>query len=135
ERATDEDLWALCERLARRLERPLPVAEAYARALERPLDGEAAETLGRRVVEFTEEWFEDPERVVVLLERVLELSPGAGWAFDRLKLAFNASGRWQELFALYDRALERSEREARIELLREAAMAAKDFAADPERAI
>ena len=70
-----------------------------------------------------------------LLERVLELNPGANWAFDRLKLAFNSAGRWAELFQLYDRALELIPSEARIELLREAAMAAKDFAAEPDRAI
>ncbi|HMA96360.1 MAG TPA: tetratricopeptide repeat protein, partial [Polyangiaceae bacterium] len=72
---------------------------------------------------------------VKLLERVY-LASGAEWAFDRLKLAFNASGRWNELFALYDRALERtSDPQYRTEVLREAAMAAKDFANDPDRAI
>ncbi|HMJ13512.1 MAG TPA: tetratricopeptide repeat protein, partial [Polyangiaceae bacterium] len=58
------------------------------------------------------------------------------WAFDRLKLSFNATGRWPELFALYDRMLARPLPPAEAsELLREAAMAAKDFAGDSARAI
>ena len=131
-----ETLWAEAERFARRLDRPGPVADAYAAALEQDLPSELAEEVGRRMVEFHEEWFEDPERVVVLLERVLKLSPGAGWAFDRLKLAFNASARWEDLFRLYDGALRNaSTDEERVGLLREATMAAKDFAADPGRAV
>lgn len=140
-RAADElpgwsSLWDVAEKSARKLNQPEPVAAAYARALERDLTPELAETLGRRMVEFHEEWFEDPDRVVRLLERVLALSPAASWAFDRLKLAFNAAGRWQELFELYDRGLSHAASDpARIELLREAAMAAKDFAGDADRAI
>ncbi len=71
-----------------------------------------------------------------MLQRIFERCKGALWAFDRLKLAYNASGRWAELFSLYDQAIERSsEKEECCELLREAAMAAKDFANDAERAI
>jgi tetratricopeptide (TPR) repeat protein len=130
------ELWDAAERIARRLNQPEPVAEAYAKALDLDLPAEVAEEIGRRMVEFHEEWFEDADRVVRLLSRVLELCPAAGWAFDRLKLAFNAGARWNDLFALYDRAVERAGDAAeRTELLREAAMAAKDFANDPERAI
>jgi tetratricopeptide (TPR) repeat protein len=127
-------LWSAAERFARRLDRPAPVADAYAEALERDLSPVLAEELGRRMVEFHEEWFEEPDRVVGLLKRVLALCPGAGWAFDRLKLAFNAAARWEELFELYDTALGRLPNE-RVELLREAAMAAKDFAGDAGRAM
>jgi tetratricopeptide (TPR) repeat protein len=134
ERPGHSDLWDAAERIARKTNQPEPVADAYARALDRDLSADDAEELGRRMVEFHEEWFEDPERVIRLLERVLALSPGASWAFDRLKLAFNASARWNELFSLYDRALER-DGEDKLELLREAAMAAKDFANDADRAI
>lgn len=131
-----EDLWTAAERIARRLDRPGPVADAYAAVLDRDLASDLAEAIGRHMVEFYEEWFEEPDRVVGLLKRVLELAPGADWAFDRLKLAFNAAGRWGELFALYDGALARTPSDAgRVELLREAAMAAKDFAADAPRAI
>ncbi len=122
--------------MSRRLNDPNPLAEAFERAIGRELEPDLADRFGRRVVEFYEEWFDDPERVVKLLERVLELCPSAGWAFDRLKLAFNAAGRWSELFLLYDRRLTApiTPPEA-IEILREAAMAAKDFAGDAERAI
>ncbi|HOU90252.1 MAG TPA: tetratricopeptide repeat protein, partial [Polyangiaceae bacterium] len=133
---SSDELWAAAERLARRLDRPGPVADAYAAVLDGDLSSDLAEAVGRRMVEFFEEWFEDPDRVVALLKRVLELAPGADWAFDRLKLAFNGSARWGELFALYDGALARTPEEpARVVLLREAAMAAKDFAADAPRAI
>lgn len=135
EEPSDLGLWDAAERFARALDRPDPVAEAYARVLDGALEAELGEVLGRRTVEFFEEWFDDSERVVHLLERVLGLSPGAAWAFDRLKLAFNAAGRWRELFDLYDRQLRVLGAEAKIEVLREAAMAAKDFAGDAGRAI
>jgi golgin subfamily B member 1 len=132
----EEELWAFAEQMARRLDQPASVAEAYARAIERDLPADTADSLGRRMVEFHEEWFEDTERVVHLLERVIALCPAAEWAFDRLKLSFNAAGRWPELFALYDQRLaEPISNGERIEILREAAMAARDFASDPERAI
>ncbi|HWZ91450.1 MAG TPA: hypothetical protein VNW92_21460, partial [Polyangiaceae bacterium] len=132
----EEELWAFAEQMARRLDQPGPVAEAYARAIERDLPADTADSLGRRMVEFHEEWFEDSERVVHLLERVIVLCPAAEWAFDRLKLSFNAAGRWPELFALYDQRLAEPIADGeRVEILREAAMAARDFASDPERAI
>ena len=132
----EEQLWEFAEQMARRLDQPGPVAEAYTRTIERDLPAEIADSLGRKVVEFHEEWFDDSERVVHLLERVTALCPAAEWAFDRLKLSFNAAGRWSDLFALYDRRLgEKLGKTERIEILREAAMAARDFASDPERAI
>ncbi|MGC4063062.1 MAG: hypothetical protein QM784_00100 [Polyangiaceae bacterium] len=128
-------LWDRAERLARRLSRPEPVIAAYEQVLQGTRDPGLAEEIGRRLVEFYEEWSEDSEQVVSLLERVYAVSQ-ADWAFDRLKLAFNAAGRWSELFSLYDRALEHLEPgPLRLEVLREAAMAAKDFASDSDRAI
>lgn len=132
----EEELWGVAEEMARKLNRPDPVAQAYARTIERELSPEVAENVGRRVVEFQEEWFDDGERVIVLLSRVLLLAPSADWAFDRLKLAFNAQGRYAELFELYDARLSRDlSASDRVELLREAAMAARDFAGNAERAI
>ncbi len=132
----EEELWSVAEEMARKLNRPEPVAEAYARTIERELLPEVAEVVGRRVVEFQEEWFDDDERVIALLARVLSLCPTADWAFDRLKLAFNAQGRYAELFELYDARLARDlSPMERVELLREAAMAARDFAGNAERAI
>jgi len=128
-------LWDRAERAARKLSRPGPVILSYERALESTQGTPQAEEVGRRLVDFHEEWSEDVDLAVPLLNRVYAAS-GAEWAFDRLKLAFNASGRWPELFALYDHAIERaSSTQYRVEVLREAAMAAKDFANDPDRAI
>ncbi|MDF3065945.1 MAG: double-strand break repair Rad50 ATPase, partial [Polyangiaceae bacterium] len=130
------ELWSVAEEMARKLNRPEPVAEAYTRTIERELTPPVAEVVGRRVVEFQEEWFDDGERVIALLSRVLSLCPTADWAFDRLKLAFNAQGRYAELFELYDARLERDlSPMERVELLREAAMAARDFAGNADRAI
>ncbi|RYZ07978.1 MAG: tetratricopeptide repeat protein [Myxococcales bacterium] len=132
----EQELWGVAEEMARKLNRPEPVAEAYARTIERDLLPEVAEVVGRRVVEFQEEWFDDGERVIALLSRVLALCPTADWAFDRLKLAFNAQGRYAELFELYDARLSRDlSPMERVELLREAAMAARDFAGNADRAI
>ncbi len=129
-------LWDMAEQTARRIAQPAPVVQAYEQALGLSLDPELAEEIARRWVDFHEEWAEDPDQVVTLLTRVLSVCPKAQWAFDRLKLAFNAAGRWVELFDMYDRMLEQTgEVAARLELLREAAMAAKDFANDADRAI
>ena len=46
-----------------------------------------------RAVAFYEEWFEDGGRVVGILERLLEIQPDDTWAFDRLKLIFDAQER------------------------------------------
>lgn len=133
---SERELWQFAEQAARKLSKPEPVAEAYASVFGGALPPELADELGRAMVEFYEEWFDDPERVVQLLERVLALSPDASWAFDRLKLAFNAAGRWEDLFRLYDARLAAAPSgSVRIELLREASMAARDFADDPERAM
>jgi tetratricopeptide (TPR) repeat protein len=132
----EEQLWARAEKLARSLEQPALVADVYRRVLEQELDAELAATVGRRAVDYREEWFDDPEAVITLLKRVLALSPDSTWARDRLKLAFGSGERWDELFALYDDAIERARTdEERAELLAEAAQAAKDFATDADRAI
>jgi len=133
----ETELWDTAHEMARKLGDPSAVAEAYERTLERPLAAEVAGAMGLRMVEFFEEWFDDPDRVHAVLDRVLLLSPAAEWAFDRLKLTFNSAGRWPELFMLYDRRLAAgsSSKDEEIGLLREAAMAAKDFASDAERAI
>ncbi len=136
EHPADEALWTAAFDLARRVEQPEPVAVTLRALLEDDLDANLAEALGLRAVDFHQEWFEDDEAVVGLLERVLELAPQAHWALDRLKLAFNAQARWNDLFRVYDRALGHArDDEARLALLEEAALAAKDFASDGARAI
>jgi tetratricopeptide (TPR) repeat protein len=124
------------EELARELERPGEVAELYHRALAQPLPQESALKLGRRAVAFHEEWFEDSAGVVRILERVLEIDMSASWAFDRLKLLFDAAERWDDLFAMYDRAAASATGDAlRAQLYEDAAQIAKDFANNSDRAI
>ncbi len=132
----DEDLWSRAEKLARSLDRPDLVAAAYRATLDLPLAPAISATLGQRAVDYQEEWFDDPGAVILLLRRVLDVAPEASWARDRLKLAYGSTERWDELFALYDDAISRAVEESeRAELLAEAAQAAKDFAADADRAI
>ncbi len=69
------------------------------------LDVDALEEVGRRAVEYHEEWFDDHETVIALLRRMVDLAPGSAWAFERLKLIYNLGERWDELFALYDEAI------------------------------
>jgi tetratricopeptide (TPR) repeat protein len=128
-------MWDRAEALARRLKRPDEVASLYQRVLGQSLTQSAALALGERAALFYEEWFEDSGRIVGILERVLEIDPTAQWAFDRLKLLFDAAERWDDLFALYDRALDAADDEKKKELLDEAAQVAKDFAGRPDRAI
>src|SRR5690606_7241760 len=91
--------------------------------------------LGQRAVAFYEEWYEDSDRVVRVLERLLEIEPEDTWAFDRLKLIFDAQERWDDLFSLYDRAASSAPIDRKVELLEEAAQIAKDFANHASRAI
>ena len=128
-------LWDRAETIARQLSQPDPVAALYEEVLRQDLPkGEAIE-LGQRAVAFYEEWFEDGSRVVGILQRLLEIEPDDTWAFDRLKLIFDAQERWDDLFALYDRAAASADKHRRLELLEEAAQIAKDFANHSKRAI
>ena len=132
----EASLWDRAESIARQLSQPDPVAALYEEVLRRPdLPKEDAVELGQRAVAFYEEWFEDGGRVVGILERLLEIEPDDAWAFDRLKLIFDAQERWDDLFALYDRAAASADKERRLELLEEAAQIAKDFANHSKRAI
>ncbi len=128
-------LWDRGETLARELEDPEPLAALYEEALRADMPKEEAIELGQRAVAFYEEWFEDGGRVASVLTRLLEIEPQDLWAFDRLKLIYDAQERWDELFALYDRAAGSADPDRRIELLEEAAQVAKDFANHSARAI
>ncbi len=132
---TVDSLWERAESLARAARRPDEVAALYARVLASPLAREEALALGQRAVAFHEEWFEDSERVVRILERMVEIDPTDVWGFERLKLIFDAAERWDDLFSLYDRAIAAASGARRIELLEDAAQVAKDFANRSERAI
>jgi|GEM_PF-405214 len=132
----EASLWDRAETIARQLSQPDPIAALYEEVLRRAeLEKADAIELGQRAVAFYEEWFEDGLRVVGILERLLEIEPDDTWAFDRLKLIYDAQERWDDLFALYDRAAASADKERRLELLEEAAQIAKDFANHSKRAI
>ncbi|XXX74439.1 tetratricopeptide repeat protein [Sorangium sp. So ce134] len=130
-------LWDRLEELGRRAKQPERVAAAHAAALDgagAALPPDVVEEIGRRAVEHHEEWFDAPEAALALLRRLVELVPGSLWGFERLKLAYNAAERWEDLFALYDAMLERtSAPDERIFLLEDAAAVARDLAGDGER--
>ncbi|MEJ7730271.1 MAG: hypothetical protein WKG00_13765 [Polyangiaceae bacterium] len=124
------------ERLARELGQPRPVLDAYRQLLTRPdVEPSVLAQVGRRAVDFHEEWLdEDDDSTVELLRRLWDID--RPWAFERLKLTLGASGRWPALFAVYDDAIAAAEDDATVErLVDEAAQVAKDFADDPDRAI
>lgn len=131
----EASLWDRAENLARQLSSPEPLATLFANVLARDLSKDQAVDLGQRAVAFNEEWFEDGVRVIAILERLLQIDPHDSWAFDRLKLIFDAQERWDDLFALYDRAAASADKDRQIELLEEAAQIAKDFANHSTRAI
>lgn len=128
-------LWDACEALARDLKDPGGVADVYVRVLQGPNSSPELMEIAERAVAFHEEWFDEPSRVVAILNRVLELDPEATWAFDRLKLLYDSREEWEELFALYDHAIARADTQRKLELLDEAAQTAKDFANHSARAI
>ncbi len=132
---TNHALWDRAESLSRDLENPHAVAELYESTLDGSLTREDAVELGKRAVSFFEEWYDDSNRSARVLERILETDPNEPWAFDRLKLLFDAEERWQDLFGLFDRAIVAAPADKKLELLDEAAQVAKDFASDPIKAI
>ncbi len=139
ERPNEAALWDRVEQLGRETSLPEMVAEAYRREIQRQkegqqLDMDAIEELGRRAVEYHEQWKDDPTEIAALLAQIVELIPESTWAFERLKMAYNASEQWEALFSLYDRALERVlDRSDRMMLLEEAVEAARNLAIDTER--
>ncbi len=130
-------LWESAETVAREVEQGDLMSRAYHRALgNRKIDPELAETIAKRMIAFEGEYGPASPLLVETLQRMLEILPGARWAIDRVKLVLGSQARWDELFRIYDRAIDvAADQKARTDLLGEAAFAAKDLAARPERAI
>jgi len=136
----DEALWAAAEDIARSLERPEEVIQAFLASLGDPaLPPEAVSSLGARAVAFHDEWGGEPASLETLLARVLEVVPTEAWAFERLSMLYNASARWDALLGLYDRSLAALDadtaRDRLLALLDEAAEIARDLAGDAQRAV
>ncbi len=132
----NQQAWDRLEQVGRILHRVDEVAAVYRSAMQRPLPREVALELSARAVAFHDEWIDNKGAVVDILQRVLELDPGARWAFDRMSLHLTSAGRWDDLLGLYDRAIENSDDPPEtMALLEEAAQLAKDCAGQTERAI
>jgi DNA-binding SARP family transcriptional activator len=130
-------LWETAETVARSHGLGEAVSRAYHKVLvEGALAPALTESIARRMLAFEDEVGAASPRLVEALQRTLEVSPGARWAIDRVKLMLGSQARWDELFRVYDRAIAASGDDGeRSALLGEAAFAAKDLAAQPERAI
>jgi tetratricopeptide (TPR) repeat protein len=133
---TDDSIWQAVEAGAVRQKTPEAALRAYEGALSRTHDPALAEALGRRLVAFAAEHVGNPRALTAPLERLLSVTPTARWAFDRIKLPLTSEQRWEALFGLYERVIGALEDPGqRAGLLDEAAVAARDLANDPERAI
>lgn len=134
----NESFWDRAEELAKDLRQPGPVAAAYLSALgeAKRLPEEVALQIGERGVAFQEEWFDDQEAVTGMLRLLVDVVPSAAWAFERLKLVYNAGERWDELFALYDHVIAaQPDPSERALVLEDAAEIARDLAGDAERSM
>ncbi len=99
---------------------------------------EDAQALVTRALRFHEEWFGDGSvELSAFLEALFALDVHAHWwAIERLSVLYTSQERWSDVLGLYDRALAQNLSPAqRIQALDEASQCAKDFAAQPEKAI
>ncbi|MBW2263633.1 MAG: hypothetical protein JRG91_16850, partial [Deltaproteobacteria bacterium] len=121
--------WDELEKLAAEQQSPDEVAMLYRKVM--------SKGIAKRALAFHEEWSgDDPDAMSGVLGRILEIDPGAAWAFERLCVELTQAGRWDQLLGVYDRELGgEMEVERRKMLLDDAAHAAKDFADEPERAL
>jgi len=134
---TDDSTWDVLEEEAANAQRPEVTADAFLHVLSlEALPADVAERIGQRAVRLHDEWFDQPDRLISILDRVLARQPDASWAFERLVMALTVAAKWDELLDAYDRALARTDDKLRrAQLLDEAAHVAKDFAGAGERAI
>lgn len=128
--------WDAVEQAGKDAGDPSLCLDAYMAAQNRPLPEAAAKLVSERFVLFAQTWAADPRVPTRVFELVLDVMPGARWALDRVKLHLTQSGNWDALFARYDAAVSATpEQKERTRLLDEAAIAARDVASDPRRAI
>lgn len=131
-----EPLWAAMSERAVALGQPALAVGVYQKAFERAKDRDEIDELGRRLLTFADSQSVDVGVTTTALLALLAVAPAARWALDRVKLLLHARGQYDVLFELYDRAIDATDDEsARAELLNEASVAAKDLAADVDRAI
>ncbi len=129
-------LWTHLEELSAKLDGAEQVVSAYNSAITRFDEPEVLEALGQRLLTFAEQWAPDPSAFADALLRILDVSPKARWALDRVAFVLSQQGRFSELLDWFDRAIAAEESlDARHALLDEAVVTARDLAKDYERAI
>src|SRR5882724_6985259 len=99
--------WEEAERLAADLDRPDDIVAVFTSTLANSLEPEVAEMIGERAGGFCDEWFGDEPKVLEkILSRVLQLAPSSESALQRLSVIYTAGERWNDVLALYDRAID-----------------------------
>ena len=129
--------WEEAESLAAELDKPDDIVTLFNECLKGKVEPEVAEMIGERASSFCDEWFGDEPKVLEkILSRVLRLAPTSESALQRLSVLYTVAERWDDVLALFDRAIEANKDKARrVRLLREAAQLSKDVANQPEKAI
>ncbi|MEO8874767.1 MAG: hypothetical protein ABI461_04195, partial [Polyangiaceae bacterium] len=132
-------LWDRLSILANRTQRTQAFVDAIAEAV--PPTGEsglphAVELdLIERAATLYEEMLGEPERAQPYLERILAREPSNERAFLRLKQILTTLERWNDLEALYERAVNAAHTDTRrADLLGEAAIIAEDIIGNPAKA-
>ena len=117
---------------------PEQVAALYREVLGAELPTAVAAKIGARAVRFHDEWFgDDSSALIEVLSRVIGANPREEAALSRLTMLLAVGSRWDDLLGVYDRAIAAAPDDParRVHLLEEALHVAKDFAAQPDRAI
>jgi tetratricopeptide (TPR) repeat protein len=132
-----DEPWNHLEEVAAREQRPDEVADLYRKVVREADRPELLALVAPRAVRFHEEWYGvKADELAEILTRVIELDPNAEWALRRLSVFYTVKERWNDLLALYDRALAGvDDGSYRRELLTEAVRVAKDFIGDSDRTI
>ena len=142
-RATSEfpsqiSVWDKLSELAQKTQRTQAFAESLVRAV--PLEGpsglpQAVEVdLAERVAAIYDE-MGDVDHARPYLDRVLVLDPKNERAFGRLKQILTSLERWDELEAMYERAVASGDGPRQTELLGEVALVAEEITGDKAKAI
>ncbi len=129
------DLWDRADSLAVLAGRPTELAETFREAMRAELPAEIEVELCERAARLHEDRLGDPIGATPYLEKVLQLDAGNERAFTRLKDILTAAERWGELEALYDRASQATDDNARrIDMLVEVALVCEEIIEDAEKA-
>lgn len=131
-------LWDRAKDLAVAATRPAELAQAYKSLLESDvrLAEQTEVELCQRAARLCREQIGDQDAAIPYLERVLARQPANDEAFRDLKEILMARERWDDLEALYSRAITgTTDAQRRIEFLAEVALICEDIIENPAKAI